>query len=160
MAEALVLGGIGNFTAWGTPAVPFAFDRRDAPKEQPRSGNAWISAQDVAQLLLAGECRDARVSVPARFSPQAVESAISSVQRWTREGRIFAINDLYPRYQFDSKGRPYPLIECALAVFGAANLLRVGNWFATPNAILGGSRPQELLATKPADVMHALRREQ
>ena len=96
--------------------------------------------------------------MPASFAPQALESAASSVRRWTQEGRIFAIHELYPRYQFDRSGRPYPSIEQVIARLGDEGELRVGNWFATPNEYLQGRRPQELLPTSPADILRALER--
>ena len=130
---------------------------RDAPKQQDgRQGSAWLTAEDVAKLLLRGEFLDMGVTVPSRFAPQAVASAESSVRRWTEEGRIFAIHDLFPRYQFDERGRPFPAIERAIQVFGKNDPLRVGNWFSARNGHLDGHRPQELLETQSADVVRAL----
>jgi hypothetical protein len=159
MSDVMVWGGIRNPVVWGSAL--FQRNTRDEPRAaaRPQPGNAWLSSEDVARLLLAGEFLDAGVSVPAAFAPPALASAVSSVERWTREGRIFAIHDLYPRYQFDRRGRPYPAIERALAHLGNQGELRVGNWFATPNEHLQGRRPQELLATAPADVLRALERE-
>jgi hypothetical protein len=155
MSEVMVLGGTQNPVIWGSSI--FQREARQEPRSaQPQPGNAWLSAEDVARLLLTGEFLDAGVSVPPSFAPQALASAKSSVERWTREGRVFAIHDLYPRYQFDRRGRPHPPIERALALLGKEGVLRVGNWFATPNAYLQGRRPQELLATAPADVLRAL----
>lgn len=155
MSQMLVYDARQASLSWGnfTSRTRVAAEPRRA---RPRGGNAWLSAEEVADLLLAGEFTDAGVPVPSRFAPQAVESALQSVERWTREGRIFAIHELYPRYQFDSRGRPHPAIERALALLGAVDTLRVGNWFAGPNRLLGGKRPQELLATAPRDVLRAL----
>jgi hypothetical protein len=166
MSDVMVLGGTQNPVIWGSPLFERGFGQEPrAVKPQaaqapqaPQAGNAWLSAEDVARLLLTGEFLDAGVSVPASFAPQAMASAISSVERWTREGRIFAIHDLYPRYQFDRRGRPHPPIERAIALLGTQGVLRVGNWFATPNGLLQGRRPQELLAAAPADVLRALER--
>lgn len=153
MAQALVLGGFRS-RVWGSVAV--GRGAHDAQKRRPNAINAWMSAEDVANLLLRGEFHDAGVAVPASFAPLALESAVNSVQRWLQEGRIFAIHELYPRYQFDSRGRPYPAVEHALAVLGRSDPLKVGNWFATPNLHLQGRRPQELLASAPAEVLRAL----
>jgi hypothetical protein len=157
MSEVAAFSGLGNTMVWGSGAVRHRTAPDAAPRApQARPVNAWLSAEEVAHLLLTGECLDARVRVPARFSPQAIASAVSSVERWTSEGRIFAIHELYPRYQFDDRGRPYAAIERALAVFGAEDPLQVGNWFAAPNPLLGGNRPQKLLATDPDRVQRAL----
>jgi hypothetical protein len=157
MSDVAVLGRMRNPVIWGSTL--FQRGIHDEPRaSKPPAGNAWLSAEDVARLLLAGEFLDAGVCVPASFAPQALTSAVSSVQRWTQEGRIFAIHDLYPRYQFDRRGRPHPPVERALARLGDGGVLRVGNWFATPNEYLQGRRPQELLATAPSDVLRALDR--
>jgi len=174
MAEALVLGSIGSPLSWSSAAMGRDTREREARERKTRQapqpagreaapaaparlpGNAWLSAEEVAHLLLAGEFEDARVPVPAQFSPQVLTSAIRSVERWRDEGRIFAIQDLYPRYQFDSRGRPHPAIETALGALGAADVLRLGSWFSTPNRYLAGRRPQELLAIAPVDVLRAL----
>jgi hypothetical protein len=157
MSQALVYRATSPSLYWG--GLPqWQGSSEEKPKPRTRAGNAWLTAEEVAHLLLTGECLDARVSVPARFAQQAVTSAVSSVQRWAREGRIFAIHDLYPRYQFDGRGRPYPAIERAVQIFGAADTLRIGNWFAAPNADLGGRRPQELLASASDEVLRALER--
>jgi len=156
MTQAAVLGGFARGPSWGSLA--FERNRRDAPVQKRQAANAWMSAEEVAVLLLSGEFLDAGVAVPATFAPLAVESAVNSVQRWTQEGRIFAIHELYPRYQFDGRGRPYAAVERALAVLGCEEPLRVGNWFATPNVHLKGRRPQELLAGSPAEVLQALER--
>jgi len=131
---------------------------REAPKQQNagKQGSAWLTAEDVAKLLLQGEFLEAGVTVPSRFAPQALASAENSVHRWTEDGRIFAIHDLYPRYQFDENGRPFAIIERAIHVFGKEDPLRVGNWFSTRNGHLDGHRPQELLESQPAEVLRAL----
>jgi hypothetical protein len=160
MSDVAVLGATRNPVIWGSTLFQRGIhdEPRQARTAKPMTGNAWLSAEDVARLLLAGEFLDAGVAVPASFAPQALASAVSSVERWTQEGRIFAIHDLYPRYQFDRRGRPHPPVERALAHLGRDGVLRVGNWFATPNECLQGRRPQELLATAPADVLRALDR--
>lgn len=159
MSEAIVLGSGEAARVWG-PMAGSVGSRRAGPMrylaDRSMSFNAWLSAEEVALLILRGECLDAGISVPAKFSAQALESALGSVERWTREGRIFAIHELYPRYQFDGRGRPLAPIERALAVFGRTEVLRVGNWFAAANPHLGGKRPQELLTTAPAFVAMAL----
>jgi hypothetical protein len=163
--EASIRGTWDVARVWGPSGVAAGGQERHlnnsrspAMAPRPPTFNAWLSAEEVALLILRGECAEAGISVPPRFAPQAVESAISSVERWTAEGRIFAIHDLYPRYQFDSRGRPHPPVETALAIFGRVETLRIGNWFAAANPYLGGKRPQELLATAPGFVVMALQK--
>ncbi|HXY21075.1 MAG TPA: hypothetical protein VEI29_00220 [Burkholderiaceae bacterium] len=153
MAQTLVLGGFGS-RVWGSIALPRG--EQDSQRRPPQTINAWMTVEEVAHLLLSGEFFEVGVPIPATFAPLALESAVSSVKRWQQEGRIFAIHDLYPRYQFDSRGRPYPAIERALAILGTWDLLKVGNWFASPNAHLQGRRPRELLASASADVLRAV----
>ena len=158
MSEAVVLGAMDGLAGWGAAVTLRPATRQPAPAAKPRqkSFNAWLSAEEVANMLLAGEFVEAGVPVPRAFAPLAIESALSSVERWTREGRIFSIHDLYPRYQFDAHGRPHPTVERAIEVLGSADPLRVGNWFTAPNAYLNGRRPQELLAIAPGQVLRAL----
>ena len=157
MSSVQVLGVMGNSLLWKSAQIePRAWS--GAQKRPVRPGNAWLSAEEVALMVLAGECKDAGVSVPAQFSKQAIESAVCSVERWRDEGRVFAIHDLYPRYQFDGRGHPIVVIERVLAVLGTDDPLRVGNWFSAPHRHLMGRRPQELLAVAPTDVLHALDR--
>lgn len=154
MAQTLVLGGFGT-RVWGSVALPRG--QQDSQRKPPQAINAWMTAEEVAHLLLSGEFLEAGVPVPATFAPLALESAVNSVKRWEQEDRIFAIHALYPRYQFDSRGRPYPAIERALAVLGSSDLLKVGNWFAAQNVHLQGRRPRELLASASAEVLRALK---
>jgi len=107
-------------------------------------------------MIVAGEYLDAGVMPPARLAPPALASAVNSVYRWTSEGRIFAVHELYPRYQFDDNGRPHAAVEQVLLHLGTTDLLRVGNWFAEPNVHLDGRRPQDLLASASAQVLQAL----
>lgn len=160
MAEAVMVRGGESSRVWGTinGAVSTPVRSREHRAGRVPTFNAWLSAEEVALLILHGECAEAGVSVPARFSPHAIDSAIRSVQRWTQEGRIFAIHELYPRYQFDGRGRPHPAVERALAIIGRRDPLKVGNWFASANPFLGGKRPQELIATAPVFVVLALQK--
>ena len=56
MAQAMVLGGFGS-RVWGSGA--FARDRHDGHERQPLAISAWMSAEEVANLLLRGEFLDA-----------------------------------------------------------------------------------------------------
>lgn len=158
LEEVRVIGAADAAGVWGSVGRQEPRQRAAVRSSKAMTFNAWLSAEEVALLILIGECAEVGISVPARFSAQAIESALASVERWTQEGRIFAIHDLYPRYQFDSRGRPHPPVERALALFGRGEPLRVGNWFAAPNPYLGGKRPQELLSTAPAFVTLALQK--
>jgi hypothetical protein len=172
-AEAMVLGSFAPTSAWywmgGNTATSTRQDlpgRQDAALRQnssaaaPRATTAaaWLTAEDVALLVVRGEYLEAGVTVPQRFAPQALESARKSVLRWTAERRIFQIHDLYPRYQFDGFGRPRAAIERAIAALGTGGPLHVGNWFSAPNRHLDGKRPQQLLDFAPDEVMRALAR--
>ena len=162
MAEAMMLEAGDVSRVWGSIGGATSRTREAQPRHTPQpagrpsGSHAWLTAEEIALMLLRGECAEAGISAPARFSAQALQSAKNSVERWGREGRIFAIHELYPRYQFDGRGRPHAAVERVLAVLGRADTLRVGNWFASANPYLGGKRPQELLATAPAFVILAL----
>src|SRR5450631_799900 len=149
---------VGDIASWGR--LPPTLMRQNFVHEpatwQRQSTSAWLSALDVALLVLSGEFLQARVCVPERFAPRALASAVLSVKHWQSEGRIFAIHDLYPRYQSDGSGQPYALVERAISVFGQVDVANIGSWFSTPNVHLEGKRPQQLLASAPDAVLGAL----
>ena len=84
--------------------------------------------------------------------------------RWRREGRIFAViydgRITFPGFQFGADGRPLPIVAEVLRVFGAdSSAWQTALWFAGANGWLDGARPVDLLASEPARVAEAARRE-
>jgi hypothetical protein len=72
--------------------------------------------------------------------------------RWTRDGRVFSVplgnRSVFPAFQFDTHGQPYPVVSRALAALPRAEMSPwgVGLWFYANNAWLPGqARPAELI---------------
>lgn len=84
--------------------------------------------------------------------------------RWKQEGRIFSVTHhgqtLFPAYQFDGEGQPYPAVAEVLASLGQQDRdWPLAVWFIAANGWLGGRRPVDLLESDPAAVAEAARHE-
>ncbi|MFP5284653.1 MAG: hypothetical protein ACLGI9_02845, partial [Thermoanaerobaculia bacterium] len=84
--------------------------------------------------------------------------------RWKQEGRIFPITHhgqtLFPSYQFDSNGQPWPVIAEILSTLGQQSRdWELAIWFVSSSGWLGGRRPVDLLEDDPAAVAKAARHE-
>ena len=88
----------------------------------------------------------------------------STATRWRKKGRIFAVKHagrtLYPAYQFQEDGHPYPVIEEVLSVFGKdLQGWQIALWMISPNGWLDGLPPVEYLAKQPEAVVKAAKHE-
>ena len=84
--------------------------------------------------------------------------------RWKQEGRIFSVTHhgqtLFPAYQFDGKGQPYPVIAEVLSTLGQKDRdWPLAIWFLSSTGWLGGRRAVDLLESDPAAVAEAARHE-
>lgn len=82
--------------------------------------------------------------------------------KWKRERRIFAIHhngvDYFPGYGLDPEAdwRPRKALKSVLEVFGdEKDGWGLAYWFLSANSFLGGKRPQDVLATRPEQVIAA-----
>lgn len=84
--------------------------------------------------------------------------------RWRQEGRIFSVNyegaTLFPAFQFDSEGRPRPIIaEVIRTLTDKTSDWGLALWFTAPNGWLDDQRPVDLLGSDPDSVVRAVERE-
>jgi hypothetical protein len=84
--------------------------------------------------------------------------------RWKQEGRIFPVTHhgqtLFPSYQFDAEGQPWPVIAEVLSTIGQQSRdWELAIWFISSSGWLGGRRPVDLLESEPAAVAKAARHE-
>ena len=82
--------------------------------------------------------------------------------KWKRQRQIFAIHhngvDYFPGYGLDPEAdwRPRKALKSVLEVFGdEKDGWGLAYWFLSANSFLGGKRPQDVLATRPEQVIAA-----
>ncbi len=107
------------------------------------------------------ECLTSAQIADLRGSKAANRSALAN--RWRAEGKVFAVRrgegDLYPAFQFSREdGRPLPVMEKILALFGDADDWTVALWFNSPAGWLDGALPHERIGEEPERVLGAARR--
>lgn len=64
---------------------------------------------------------------------------------------------LFPKYIFDATGHPIPAVVELLEMFADCHPLQFAAWFESPNSMLGGQRPRELIDDEPNLVIEAAR---
>ncbi len=100
----------------------------------------------------------------AGFSPS---NPSAQPNKWKRARLIFAIRhrgiDYFPSYGLDPKAgyRPLKAMAKVIETFGESkDSWGLAYWFSSANSLLGGKRPQDLLAKHPARVIAAAADEQ
>ncbi len=113
----------------------------------------------VAVLASADWLTAAQVASIAGFSDK---NSSAQLQRWKRDGAIFAIArsgiDYFPGYTLDPNldYRPYRALKKVIAHFeGAKDAWGVASWFQSSNSFLAGKRPMDILAKYPGEVIAA-----
>ncbi|HYU31744.1 MAG TPA: hypothetical protein VEW48_06245 [Thermoanaerobaculia bacterium] len=125
----------------------------------------------TVEALQARRNAEARASLVRDFgaltSTQVAELAGSRASnraalanRWKQEGRIFSVNyegaTLYPAFQLDAEGRPWPVIAEVIRTLGSKSTdWELALWFTTNVGWLDGQRPVDLLESDPAAVAEA-----
>lgn len=83
--------------------------------------------------------------------------------RWRREGRLMTVEHhgtlYYPGFQFDSSGKPKPVVAEVLRYLGSPDVTswQQALWFTSANGWLGGRRPVDLLDNEGDAVVAAAR---
>lgn len=121
---------------------------------------ARMAAQARTAVLASGEwLTAAQVAHLAGFS---ATNPSAQPNRWKKEGQIFAIrhrgNDYFPAWALDAQAnyRPRKHLAAVLSVLGGhKDGWGLAYWFAAVNSMLGGKRPQDLLALAPQRVLAA-----
>jgi hypothetical protein len=125
-------------------------------------------------VLQARRNAEARTSLLTEFgaltAAQVAELAGSEAKntsalagRWRREGRLIAVEHhgtlYYPGFQFDSSGKPRPVVADVLRYLGPPTVTpwQQALWFTSANGWLGGRRPVDLLDDQDEAVVAAAR---
>jgi hypothetical protein len=121
------------------PALVSMEDERLAPV---MAGTAWLTSDELAGRISANR-----------------SGCVDTMARWTREGRLFAMDmgdkRVYPAYAFDAAGEPLPVIKRVLQNLFMHDSFSLACWFESPNTYLDGSRPRDMLVTDPERVVAA-----
>ena len=121
---------------------------------------ARMAAQARTAVLTSGEwLTAAQVADLAGFS---TTNPSAQPNRWKKDGQIFAIrhqgNDYFPAWALDARAnyRPSKHLAAVLRAIGdRKDGWGLAYWFAAVNSMLGGKRPQDLLAVEPQRVLAA-----
>jgi hypothetical protein len=86
-------------------------------------------------------------------------SPTTAIRRWAAQGKLLAVPvaglDHYPGFVFGSDSRPRPVLaQVAAALSGRTGWALVA-WLVSPQDVLGGGRPVDLLDTDPDRVVAA-----
>jgi hypothetical protein len=81
------------------------------------------------------------------------------VSQWRRAGRVFAVpfegTTMYLGFQFDERGRPFPVVAEILRELRGWDDWAIAAWFVADNGLLEHRRPADLLGERPSDVLEA-----
>lgn len=97
----------------------------------------------------------------ARLAGSTAKNRSATVSRYLATGQIFAIEHrgsrYYPAFQFDTNGRPRPVISQVLLALQPYGLdgWEVALWFTTASGWLDDRRPVDLLDEDPAEIVTA-----
>jgi hypothetical protein len=99
----------------------------------------------------------------AELSGSTAENRAALAASWKQQSRIFSVTyrgkQIFPGFQFNNEGQPYPVIGEVIKVLGLEHEWQLALWFIANNGYLGGRQPVELLETEPAKVIEAAKRE-
>ena len=131
--------------------------------QQPREvmEQARRNAELRTDFLEAYECLDAEQIHELYGSKAANKAALAA--KWRKERRIFGIDfdgkTLHPAFQFDSEGKPIPVIAMVLKTVGKEmGPWQIAFWFVSPNPSIGRKRPKDLLDRGSDEVLYAAQR--
>lgn len=102
----------------------------------------------------------------AQLAGLSTRNPSAQPNKWKKQGLIFAIShngvDYFPGYGLDREAgfRPLKAMAKVIDAFaGHKDGWGMAYWFRSDNSLLGGKRPQDLLATAPERVIEAARDE-
>jgi len=105
-------------------------------------GARWLTSADVNAV------RNRKTTSPA-----------ATITRWLDAGKVFAIKlqgqRRIPDYALDPSGEPVVGLQSVLAHMAGTTGFQIAAWFESPNSVLDGRRPRELLATSGERVAKA-----
>lgn len=100
----------------------------------------------------------------SRINGSTATNKAALASGWRSKGKIFVIDYkgslLYPVFQFDNEGRPRKVMAEIITLFDDENKgWQLALWFVTPNAMLSGKSPVDMIESEPETVINAIKEE-
>ena len=136
-------------------------DEEVARRQAARNAKARENLLSEFGALTEAEVAERAIRTPAVVGTRKVRPAVSG---WKRKGLLFTVvhqgRQLFPAFQLDEKGHPRPVVADVLTTLGTrSHGWELALWFTSANGLLDGRRPVDLIATNPAAISEAARRE-
>ena len=132
-------------------------------EKDPDDGGGQAQRNAAARAALADEFGLRSGADVAHAGGSHAQNRSAMADRWRTRSQVFTVQAggkaVFPGFQFDTHGRPRPVIAQILEVFGD----RLGGWelalwFTGNNDWLGGLRPVDALDSNAEQVVDAARR--
>ena len=99
-----------------------------------------------------------------RMNDSTATNKAALASGWRSKGRVFAVNHKselrYPAFQFDKDAKPRKVIADVIKLFEKENAdWQLALWFVTPNSILSGQAPIEVIKSDPKALIDAANEE-
>ena len=131
----------------------------DPPMSDTKRLQTTMQANAMNRIIHSGDLITA--ADISRLAGLSTRNPSAQPNRWKKAGQTFAIpfngTDYYPLYTLDPTAnyRPYKAVADIISILTNKDAWGLAFWFSSLNGYLGGKRPQDLLATKPDQVIAA-----
>jgi hypothetical protein len=131
----------------------------DPPMSDTKRLQTTMQANAMNRIIHSGDLITA--ADISRLAGLSSRNPSAQPNRWKKAGQTFAIpfngTDYYPLYTLDPTAnyRPYKAVAEVISILTNKDAWGLAFWFASLNGYLGGKRPQDLLATKPDQIIAA-----
>lgn len=124
--------------------------------EKVREDTIFLQEDLVRRVPMYAAFQVARTCAPDRI----LDSEFLVARDLAEAGTMFYVmwhrKPLFPKYQFDTKGRPKPIIESIIRLLSPhRSSWDIALWCSASNGWLSGRRPDDLLEAEPALVLRA-----
>lgn len=99
-----------------------------------------------------------------RLNDSTATNQAALASGWRKKKRIFSVDHkgkiYYPKFQFDDHGKPRKVMTEIIKIFDEDTPgWQLALWFTTPNAVLDGKKPVELIESIPQNIVKAIKEE-
>jgi hypothetical protein len=116
-------------------------------------------ADAVLQTAVAAEFGVWSAAEAGRRIGSRGHSPTAAIRRWAAQGNLLTVPvaglDHYPGFAFGADGRPRPVLGRVAAALPGRTGWALVAWLVSPQDVLGGARPVDLLDVQPDAVVAA-----